>query len=83
VEFARVTEGTLATNRYFDLRISTESVSYQFTGIDRQEYKTLVAFLEKKKLNISNLREEERERESPGEEDEEMEESDEDFEEAD
>jgi len=82
VEFARVTEGTLATNRYFDLRITTEAVSYQFTGIDRQEYKTLVAFLEKKKLNISNLKEEDREQESAGEEME-VDESDEDFEEAD
>ena len=80
IEFARVSENTLSANRYFDLRISVEGASYQFTGIDRQEYKPLMIFLEKKKLNISNLRDEDRERESGAEEvEEEDEEEDEDF----
>ena len=57
-EFARVSETSLSANRYFDLRIHSRNGDYQFTGLERQEYKPLMLFLEKKKILISNIREE-------------------------
>jgi structure-specific recognition protein 1 len=64
IEFARVSERSVSTNRSFDLNIATKgSNNHQFTGLDRQEYKPLFQFLEKKKIPIRNIEEEEYERE--------------------
>ncbi|CAG9329933.1 unnamed protein product [Blepharisma stoltei] len=59
IEFARVSEHSMSTNRSFDLNVTTKTGSFQFTGVDRQEYKNLFSFLEKKKIPIRNLEEEE------------------------
>lgn len=56
-EFARVSESTLAANRYFDLRIHSRQGDFQFTGLERPEYKPLMLFLEKKKIPITNIKE--------------------------
>lgn len=56
-EFARVSESSLAANRYFDLRIHSRHGDFQFTGLERQEYKPLMLFLEKKKIPITNIKE--------------------------
>ena len=54
VEFARVE--ALQTNRSFDLVISTKrGDNFQFTGIDRNEYKPILQFLQRKNIHIKNL----------------------------
>ncbi len=64
IEFARISDESIATNRLFDLNACTKSGNYQFTGIDREEYQILLEFLQKKKIAVRNVEEEAKEAES-------------------
>ena len=56
VEFARVSEFAKTTVRSFDLTVTTKKgESTTFTGIDKQEYKPLRSYLQKKNLRIRNI----------------------------
>eukprot|EP00361_Fabrea_salina_P003697 CAMPEP_0202425934 /NCGR_PEP_ID=MMETSP1345-20130828/410_1 /ASSEMBLY_ACC=CAM_ASM_000843 /TAXON_ID=342563 /ORGANISM="Fabrea Fabrea salina" /LENGTH=328 /DNA_ID=CAMNT_0049036231 /DNA_START=61 /DNA_END=1047 /DNA_ORIENTATION=- len=59
IEFARVSERSASTIRSFDLNVMTKNGNFTFTGVDRQEYQVLFEFLEKKKIPIRNLEDEE------------------------
>jgi len=62
IEFARISERSVSTNRSFDLNVMTKSGNFTFTGVDREEYQPLFGFLEMKKIPIRNLEEEEEQR---------------------
>lgn len=64
IEFARVTEDSITTNRSFDINVVTKSGNFQFTGIDREEYNILLDFLIKKKIQVRKNEEEAKEAES-------------------
>jgi structure-specific recognition protein 1 len=64
VEFARITEDSITTNRSFDISIASKNGNFQFTGIDREEYGFLVEFLNKKKIPVRNNEEEAKDKES-------------------
>ena len=56
IEFSRVNQGAASSNRSFDLQLKTKRGQiHQFTGIDRNEHRSLVAFLEKKNLELRNV----------------------------
>eukprot|EP00921_Rhytidocystis_pertsovi_P003819 GHVQ01006625.1.p1 GENE.GHVQ01006625.1~~GHVQ01006625.1.p1 ORF type:complete len:509 (+),score=59.66 GHVQ01006625.1:289-1815(+) len=56
VEFSRTS--ATDTTRYFEFRVSCKGgTEYDFTSIDRNEYKPLVDFLQKKNIRIRNLQE--------------------------
>lgn len=63
VEFARITEDSVTTNRTFDLNIYSKSGTFQFTGVEREEYSGLLEFLVKKKISIRKTEEEVKEKE--------------------
>ena len=67
IEFARISEESISTNRSFDLNICTRSGNFQFTGVDREEYQIILDFLQKKKINVRNVEEEPKEAESSDE----------------
>lgn len=64
IEFARITEDSITTNRSFDISLCTKNGNFQFTGIDREEYSVLVEFLNKKKIAVRNIEEENKDKES-------------------
>ena len=47
----------MSTIKSFDLHVITKDATHQFTGIDREEYKCLLEFFEKKKLNVRKTEE--------------------------
>lgn len=64
IEFARITDESISTNRSFDINVVTKNGNFQFTGIDREEYNILLAFLTKKQIQVRNTEEEAKEAES-------------------
>ncbi|OMJ66854.1 hypothetical protein SteCoe_36161 [Stentor coeruleus] len=64
IEFARIGEESVATNRSFDINICTKNGNFQFTGVDREEYQIMLEFLHKKKIQVRNVEEEPKEAES-------------------
>ena len=67
IEFARISEESVSTNRSFDLNICTKNGNFQFTGVDREEYQIFLEFLQKKKITVRNVEEEAKEAESSDE----------------
>lgn len=63
VEFARITEDSATTNRTFDLNIYSKTGTFQFTGVEREEFPGLQDFLVKKKISIRKTEEEVKEKE--------------------
>ena len=57
IEFQRVGERSMSTIKSFDLHVITKDATHQFTNIDREEYKCLLEFFEKKKLNVRKTEE--------------------------
>lgn len=64
IEFARISDESMATNRSFDLNVCTKSGNFQFTGVDREEYQIMLEFLQKKKIQVRNVEEEPKEADS-------------------
>jgi len=58
VEFARVGQTAAQTNRSFDLNVMVkQGETFQFVGLDRNEYATLVQYVQSKKIPIRNAEE--------------------------
>jgi structure-specific recognition protein 1 len=56
VEFARVSQSNAQPNRSFDLNITAKTgEAYQFTGLDRNEYRPLLEYIQQKKITIRNV----------------------------
>eukprot|EP01022_Parablepharisma_sp_SALTPOND_P033012 TRINITY_DN88043_c0_g1_i1.p1 TRINITY_DN88043_c0_g1~~TRINITY_DN88043_c0_g1_i1.p1 ORF type:complete len:505 (-),score=80.14 TRINITY_DN88043_c0_g1_i1:85-1599(-) len=56
VEFARVSQSAAQPNRSFDFNVVTKSgETFQFTGMDRNEYAPLVQYIQLKKVTIRNV----------------------------
>jgi structure-specific recognition protein 1 len=60
IEFDRVGSGSASMNKTFDLKITSEGQEYVFTGMNRDEYDRLFAFLKTKNLNLLTSGEENR-----------------------
>eukprot|EP00826_Nyctotherus_ovalis_P047656 TRINITY_DN5510_c0_g4_i2.p1 TRINITY_DN5510_c0_g4~~TRINITY_DN5510_c0_g4_i2.p1 ORF type:complete len:382 (+),score=118.33 TRINITY_DN5510_c0_g4_i2:169-1314(+) len=55
VEFARVGQSAAQTNRSFDLNVVVkQGETFQFVGVDRNEYGALVQYVQSKKIPIRN-----------------------------
>lgn len=56
VEFARVGQTAAQTNRSFDLTVAVkQGETFQFVGVDRNEYMTLMQYIQSKKIAIRNV----------------------------
>lgn len=64
IEFARISDESVATNRSFDINVCTKNGNFQFTGVDREEYQIMLEFLHKKKIQVRNVEEEPKEADS-------------------